>query len=92
MTHETSFGFGDAVEIKDTNKEDVVIHMEKDRSGAVGSSTGIERYPFDGLYTHHSTNDHQVAVELRGFSGANQPEIQQVDVQGVSQTSGGTGT
>jgi len=92
MIHETSFGFGDAVEIKDTNKEDVVIHMEKDRSGAVGSSTGIERYPFDGLYTHHSTNDHQVAIELRGFSGANQPEIQQVDVQGVSQTSGGAGT
>ena len=91
MSHETTFGFGDAVEIKDTNKEDVVIHMEQDRSGSVGASTGIERYPFDGLYTHHSTNDHQVAIELRGTAGAQSPEIQSVDIQGVNPPQGGAG-
>jgi len=74
---------GDAVQIKDTNKEDVVINMGKNYSD-LEESVGREKFRFDGMYSGISHGDHRVAFEMRGHSGAQVPEIQMIEITGVA--------
>ena len=74
---------GDAVQIKEDNKEDVVINMGKDYSD-LEESVGREKFRFDGMYSGVSHGDHRVAFEMRGHSGAQVPEIQMIEITGVA--------
>ena len=73
---------GDAVEIQETNKSDVVVFLEDDRND-LETSSGHERFRFDGMYSGSSHGDHKVSIELRGYSANEQQEIQRIDIEGV---------
>jgi len=73
---------GDAVEIQESNKEDVVVYLEDGRS-SLETSSGHERFRFDGMYSGNSHGDHKVSVELRGYSADETQEIQSINVDGV---------
>ena len=80
--HEMSQKLGDAVEIQETNKEDVVFFMKTARSGLEDAS-GHEKFRFDGMYSQTSHGDHEVSIELRGYAADDVPEIQSIDISGV---------
>ena len=73
---------GDAVQIKEDNKEDVVINMGTNYSD-LEESSGREKFRFDGMYSYSSHGDHKVSFEVRGHSGAESQEIQMIEIQGV---------
>jgi hypothetical protein len=74
---------GDAVRIKEDNKEDVVINMGTNYSD-LEESSGREKFRFDGMYSYSSHGDHKVAFEVRGHSGAEAQEIQMIEIEGVA--------
>ena len=82
MEHGMSQVLGDAVEIQETNKSDVVVFLEDDRND-LETSSGHERFRFDGMYSGSSHGDHKVSIELRGYSANEQQEIQRIDIEGV---------
>tara|TARA_Y100001934_G_scaffold52028_2_gene63554 strand:+ start:5292 stop:8000 length:2709 start_codon:yes stop_codon:yes gene_type:complete len=73
---------GDGIEIEYDNREDVVVHMNKNNS-ALQESTGKERFNFDGMSSLMAYADHQVAVEIRGHSATYTPIIQSLEITGV---------
>ena len=75
---------GDAIEVGDTNKEDAVLYMKSARS-SLENASGHETYRIDGMYSGTSHGDHKMSVELRGYAGDNVPEIQTIDIEGVSE-------
>jgi len=90
QANEVSQKLGDAVEIQETNKEDAVIFLEVTRNDTDGKkgledSPGRERFRFDGMYSGSSLGDHKVAVEFRGFSADDVPEIQSIRIVGVEE-------
>jgi hypothetical protein len=82
MTNETAVNEGDAVEIRETNKSDVVFHMQKDRS-ILSDSTGRETYRFSSVNSVSGQGDHSLAIELRGYAGDEAQEIQEISIDGV---------
>ena len=83
---ETSQVLGDAVEIQETNKSDVVFFMQTARS-SLENASGHESFRWDGTYSSLSHGDHKVALELRGYAGDDVPKVQQIDVVGVEEGS-----
>jgi hypothetical protein len=81
-TFETGQVLGDAVEIQEDNKSDVVFFMKIERS-AMEDSSGAEAFRFDGTYSRLAHGDHKVAIELRGYAGDEVQKIQQLDIEGV---------
>jgi hypothetical protein len=81
-TFETGQVMGDAVEIQEDNKSDVVFFMKTERS-TLEDSSGAEAFRFDGTYSRMAHGDHKVAIELRGYAGDDVPKIQQLDIEGV---------
>ena len=81
-TNETAVDEGDAVEIRETNKSDVVFHMKSDRS-ILSDSTGRETYRFSSANSISGQGDHSLAIELRGYAGDEAQEIQEVSIDGV---------
>jgi hypothetical protein len=82
MTNETAVNEGDAVEIRETNKSDVVFHMKSDRS-ILSDSTGRETYRFSSANSISGQGDHSLAIELRGYVGDEAQEIQEISIDGV---------
>tara|TARA_R110002020_G_scaffold286683_1_gene502204 strand:+ start:746 stop:3631 length:2886 start_codon:yes stop_codon:yes gene_type:complete len=81
-SNQISQKLGDAIEIQETNKEDAVIFLKAARS-ALEDITGREKFRFDGMYSGISHGDHKVAIEFRGFSADDVPEIQSIRIVGV---------
>ena len=73
---------GNAVTIEETNKTDVVFHLEKNRS-PLEECNGNEYFRFDGMSSYNSHEDHKVAFELRGYSANERQEIQSININGV---------
>ena len=82
LVHERSMDIGDAVEIREVNKEDVVVNT-KNTFSDLEDSSGRERFRFDGAYTNKSHGDHKISFEVRGYSAAESQEIQGIDIEGV---------
>ena len=87
-TNESSVNEGDAVEIRETNKDDVVFHMKAGRS-ILSDSTGRETYRFSGVNSISGQGDHSLAIELRGYAGDEAQEIQEINIDGVSSVGSG---
>ena len=83
MTNEVSVNEGDAVEIRETNKSDVVFHMKKDKS-SLSDSTGRETYRFSSVNSISGQGDHSLAIEFRGYAGDESQEIQEIGIDGVA--------
>ena len=82
LANERSMDIGDAVEVREVNKEDIVVHMKTTESH-LENSTGRERFRFDGAYSDSSHGDHKVSFEIRGYAADDVQEIQGIDIEGV---------
>ena len=87
-THEMPLTEGDAVEIRETNKEDVVFRMQKTPDDSLSDSTGREVYRFGSTNSMSGQGDHQLAIELRGYSADDAQEIQEINIEGVGEVGG----
>ena len=83
VSYEMAQDLGGAVEIQDEHKEDVVFNIGKNFS-ELEESTGREKFRFDGMYSTLATGEHKVAFEIRGHSATEKPEIQLIEIEGVS--------
>jgi len=87
-TNETSVNEGDAIEIREVNKDDIVFHMKSTQS-ILSDSTGRETYRFSGVNSISGQGDHSLAIELRGYAGDEVQEIQEINIDGVSSVGSG---
>lgn len=73
---------GDNVVIEDDNKTDVVFHLKSDHSD-LQDSIGRESFRFDGQSNNAAYGDREVSIELRGASGDDQVEVNEINIEGV---------
>ena len=81
-TFETAQELGDAVQIVYENRQDVVFNIGKNYN-ELQESVGKERFNFDGMSSIMGYHDHQLAVEMRGYSAAEQQKINAIEIRGV---------
>ena len=79
---------GDAVEIRETNKSDVVVRMQKTPDDSLSDSTGREVYRLGSTNSGAGQPDHQLAIELRGYAADEVQEIHEVNIDGVGEVQG----
>ncbi len=73
---------GDAIEIREVNQTDVVMHLQTDRSD-LQDSIGREEFIFDGQSSRAAYGDREVNVELRGYAGSDEIEIHEITIAGA---------